>query len=82
MLLPEPRAMSGVAEDDAHRTSVERSSASDGTATARGIARPMPAASEYTARASSSARKTPRNPIGGTIPLIVLAYLPSILDIV
>src|SRR5947207_13329139 len=27
--------------------------------------RPMPAASEYTARATSSVRKTPRNPTGG-----------------
>ena len=41
-----------------------------GTATARGMTRAMPAASEYTARASSSMRKTPRNS-GGRIVIDV-----------
>jgi hypothetical protein len=46
MLLPDPRGMSGIRDADAHRTNVDRSSGSRGKATARGIARPIPAASE------------------------------------
>jgi hypothetical protein len=46
MLLPDPRGISGVRDDDAQRTSVDKSSGSAGTATARGITRAIPAASE------------------------------------
>ncbi len=64
MLLPEPRAINGVPVSRAQRTRSERSSASTGTATPIGMSRAMPAASEYTARASSSVLKTPRKPGG------------------
>ena len=50
----------------AHPTSVCRSRASTGTATARGQQRATPAASPYTARAASSVRNVPRNP-GGAV---------------
>ena len=56
MLLPDPRGISGSSVAAAQRTSAARSSASSGTATARGRMRAMPAASEYTASASSSVR--------------------------
>jgi len=46
MLLPEPRGMSAVPDSAAHFTSTTTSSASTGTATAAGIARAIPAASE------------------------------------
>ena len=46
MLLPDPRGMSGVPVVAAHTTSGTTSFASTGTATAEGIARPIPAASE------------------------------------
>jgi len=64
MLLPDPRGTSDSDCSRAQRTSVTTSSASTGTATARGMIRPMPAASEYAARASMSSRKTPRKPSG------------------
>jgi hypothetical protein len=46
MLLPDPRGMSGVPVAAAHLTNGTTSSASTGTATADGIIRPIPAASE------------------------------------
>src|SRR5581483_9429168 len=61
MLLPEPRGISGVPVARDQRTSATTSSASAGTATASGVARAMPAASAYTARAGRSSRKIPRN---------------------
>jgi hypothetical protein len=46
MLLPDPRGISFIPDCDAHFTSETTSSASTGTATALGIARVIPAASE------------------------------------
>jgi hypothetical protein len=46
MLLPEPRAVIGVFVSAAQRTNRVTSSVAAATATARGMMRPMPAASE------------------------------------
>lgn len=46
MLVPDPRGVMGTPRDRAQRTIATTSPASKGTATARGIMRPIPAASE------------------------------------
>lgn len=69
ILLPDPRSVRGTDAVAAQRSSVTTSSTSTGTATACGMMRPMPAASEYTARATASILKSPRNPAGAVIGL-------------
>ena len=59
MEVPEPRAINGCCVAFAQRTSVTTAWVVSGTATARGHSRATPAASLYTARASSSLRKLP-----------------------
>ena len=46
MLVPDPRGVMGTPRARAQRTIATTSSASTGTATARGMIRPIPAASE------------------------------------
>ena len=64
MPLPDPRGTIANPWSRAHLTITATSLSFRGTAIARGCIRAIPAASEYTARASSSVLKSPEKPAG------------------